>query len=77
MQSSFGKEYCEYWKRRETSEATTKAHKRRLDTFLQLNEDTCEGIEAISKNVPFFVFVLRKITVLIIYIDGGASQKGQ
>ncbi|KAG1169082.1 hypothetical protein G6F71_008669 [Rhizopus microsporus] len=50
MQSSFGKEYCEYWKRRETSEATTKAHKRRLDTFLQLNEDTCEGIEAISKN---------------------------
>ncbi|EIE85872.1 hypothetical protein RO3G_10582 [Rhizopus delemar RA 99-880] len=50
-QSSFGKEFCEYWKRRETSEATTKAHKRRLDTFLQLNEGTCEGIEAISKNV--------------------------
>ncbi|KAG1142859.1 hypothetical protein G6F37_012565 [Rhizopus arrhizus] len=50
-QSPFGKEFCEYWKRRETSEATTKAHKRRLDTFLQLNEDTCEGIEAISKNV--------------------------
>ncbi|KAI9468119.1 MAG: hypothetical protein EXX96DRAFT_598139 [Benjaminiella poitrasii] len=50
-QSSFGKEFCEYWKRRETSEAATKAHKRRLDTFLQLNEDTCEGIEAISKNV--------------------------
>ncbi|GAA5803394.1 hypothetical protein HPULCUR_008873 [Helicostylum pulchrum] len=50
-QSSFGKECCEYWERRETSEATSKAHKRRLATFLQLNEDKCEGIEAISENV--------------------------
>ncbi|KAI8991422.1 hypothetical protein BDF20DRAFT_844583 [Mycotypha africana] len=60
-QSSFGREFCEYWIRRETSEATTKVLKRRLETFVQLNEDTCEGIEAISKNVLLLcVFVSHK-----------------
>lgn len=49
---------------------------RRLETFLQLNEDTCEGIEDISNNVTF-VFVSHKIIVLTIYVDVGQSQKAQ
>ncbi|KAI9365607.1 hypothetical protein BD770DRAFT_405989 [Pilaira anomala] len=50
MDSSFGNAYSSYWIRHEESEASSQAQKRRLETFLNLNEDTCDDIEAISRN---------------------------
>ncbi|KAG1054516.1 hypothetical protein G6F43_003482 [Rhizopus delemar] len=54
--SLFGKQYDAFWNDEMTNNISRRLEKRRMETVLQLNDDSCAEIEAISKklrrNVP-------------------------